>query len=62
MAAGDLTCTQMGLINMTGLSGATALAATINLVNLPAATDFLYCIPVSYGKQVLVLKVVRAAV
>ena len=57
MAAGDLTCTNVGIYNI----GSSSLANAINALNLPAATDFIFLIPTANGRQVYLMKVVRAA-
>ena len=55
MPAGDLTLTNVGIC---AASSAT-LKTLVDAVNLPAATDFLYILPIGNG-QVRVVKVVRA--
>ncbi len=59
MAAGDLTATMVGQAEV----GSAALKTLIDTVNLPAATDFIKLIPIGIdGRQVSVVKIVRAAV
>ena len=55
MVAGDLTLTNVGIANV----NSSALKTLVDAVNLPAATDFLYILPIGNG-QVRVVKVVRA--
>jgi hypothetical protein len=55
MVAGDLTLTNVGTYQVTDA----ALKTAVDAINLPAATDFLYILPIGNG-QVRVIKVVRA--
>jgi len=55
MVAGDLTLTNVGTYNI----NAAALKTAVDAINLPAATDMLFIIPMG-NEMVRVIKVVRA--
>jgi hypothetical protein len=58
MASGDLTASAPVLVDASDVA---ALKVAIDALNLTAATDNLWIVPIGHGTQVAVFKVERAA-
>ena len=57
MAPGDLTASTPAYVN---IGDSVAIKAEIDSLNLAAATDFIFVVPIANGLQVMIFKIERA--